>query len=56
MTTTEMASELELAAAELDELIADETVRARHIRLVRVRGAVSRALDNVITPESDHSV
>ena len=52
MTTT---AELESAARELDELIADETVRARHIRLVRVRTAVMRALDNVITPESDHS-
>lgn len=47
MTTQQ--SELESAAAELDELIRDETVRARHIRLVRVRAAVSRALDNLIT-------
>lgn len=54
MTTTQKV-ELETAAAELDELIRDETVRARHIRLVRVRTAVSNALDILISPESDHS-
>lgn len=50
--------------AELDELIATETVRTRHVRLVRARGLAERivdmaapdaGLDNVITPESDHS-
>lgn len=50
MTTQQ--SELESAAAELDELISSETVRARHIRLVRVRIAVERALDNLITPQT----
>lgn len=48
MTTQQ--SELEAAAADLDALIADETVRARHVRLVRVRNAVRVALDNLITP------
>jgi hypothetical protein len=53
MTTTQL--ELETAAAELDELLRTETVRTRHIQLVRARSAVGRALDNMITPESDHS-
>jgi hypothetical protein len=48
MTTTQL--ELESAARELDELISSETVRTRHIQLVRARSAVARALDNVITP------
>lgn len=47
--TTQQA-ELEAAAAELDALIADETVRARHVRLVRVRAAVERLLGNVDNP------
>lgn len=60
MTTTQAATEL---LAELDGLIADETVRARHVRLVRARSlaeaivdisGAAAGLDNVITPESDH--
>jgi hypothetical protein len=46
MTTTQHE-----ALAELDELIRTETVRVRHIQLVRLRGMVERAispLDNVI--------
>lgn len=49
MTTTQL--ELETAAAELDELLRTETVRTRHIALVRARSAVARALDNVISPD-----
>lgn len=45
-------TDLEIAAAELDALISSETVRARHIRLVRVRELVESALDNLITPET----
>lgn len=44
---------------ELDELIRTETVRTRHIQLVRLRSSMEAALplglDNLITPESDHS-
>jgi hypothetical protein len=52
---------------ELDELIRTETVRTRHIQLVRLRGMVVHALaapaptapanipDNLSTLESDHS-
>ena len=54
MTTTTKV-ELETAAADLDALIRDETVRERHIRLVRVRSSIERALDILISPETDHS-
>ena len=43
-------TELETAAVELDALIADETVRDRHIRLVRIRSLVELALVNVDNP------
>jgi hypothetical protein len=55
-----MGSEL---LAELDELIRTETVRTRHIRLVRLRNQLELQLapaaanipDNLPTLESDHS-
>ena len=40
-----MATELITALAELDGLIATETVRARHIELVRIRDRVAEAVD-----------
>lgn len=40
--------------AELDELIRTETVRERHIRLVRIRAGVDRLLGNAdIPPRAD---
>lgn len=43
-------TELETVAVELDALIADETVRDRHIRLVRIRSLVELAMVNVDNP------
>lgn len=40
-----MASELTTVVADLDALIATETVRARHIELVRIRDRVAGAVD-----------
>ncbi len=39
-------SELTTALAELDGLIATETVRARHIELVRIRNRVAEAVED----------
>lgn len=35
--------------AELDQLIATETVRERHVRLLQLRAKIETALDNLIT-------
>lgn len=53
MTTQQSEAQLVQASRELAELIATETVRTRHIALVRLQGRVQHALDNLINPAPD---